>query len=256
MARASIIVEQHGAVAGLTLTGEAGNLLTEGLLGDLAAKLAVLADDPSVRVVVLRGAGGVFCAGWNRDELTRAARDPESPRRLSATMQAVAECPLPLIAAIEGNALGGGLELALACDVRLATESTMLGFPDSASGAPPIAGGVARLARLAGRGMALRLLLTGETIKADEALACGLVSGLHQAGHLSTEAERLASIIASRGPIATRYAKEAVSRGTEMPLDHALRFETDLTIILQATADRAEGVSAFAEKRPPHFRGQ
>jgi enoyl-CoA hydratase/carnithine racemase len=140
--------------------------------------------------------------------------------------------------------------------VRLAAEGARFGFPDSVSGVPPIAGGVARLARLAGRGTALRLLLTGETIGTDEALACGLVSGVHPPGRLHAEAERLASVIASRGPIATRYAKEAVSRGTEMPLDQALRFETDLTIILQATADRAEGIRAFAEKRLPRFGGQ
>jgi enoyl-CoA hydratase/carnithine racemase len=255
MARTEITVAREGAVASLTLCGEAGNLLTETLLGDLAARLSSLADEPAVRVAMLRGADGMFCAGWNQDEVTRATGDPDTLRRLSATMQAVAECPLPLIAALEGDVFGGGLELALACDVRFAASGARFGFLESRAGVPPLAGGVARLARLAGRSAALRLLLTGEPVGADEALTCGLITSVHAAGELHAEAARLAAVIASRGPIATRYAKEAVSRGTEMPLDHALRFETDLTIILQSTADRAEGISAFAEKRTPHFRG-
>jgi enoyl-CoA hydratase len=256
MAHTRIEVERQQAVARVTLHGAEGNRLSETTLGALAARLAALADDAETRVVLLAGEGATFCSGWDEETRALAMAEPDAPRRLAAAMQAVVACPLPLIALVRGEALDGGLELALACDVRLAETEARFGFPSSTFGVPPLAGGVARVARLAGRGMALRLLLTGEAIGADEALACGLVSGVVSRERLAAEGERLASVIAARGPIATRFAKEAVSRGTEMPLDQALRFETDLTIILQATADRAEGVRAFAEKRPPRFVGE
>lgn len=255
MVMTHIGLERRGEIAWLNLREGDGHRLEEGSLSRLTSTLAALADDPTVRVVVLSGEQGVFCSGWNWDAVRPLLDEPAGPRRLSALMQQVAETPLPLIAAIAGEALGGGLELALACDVRLAAEGTRFGFPESTAGMPPLGGGASRLARLTGPGLALRLLLTGETIDADEALTRGLVSGVYPADKLSREAERLAGVIAARGPIAVRYAKEAVSRGLEMPLDQALRFETDLTIILQSTADRAEGVRAFAEKRPPRFHG-
>jgi enoyl-CoA hydratase len=256
MAETRIIVERRGAVAGLALVGGEGHRLSEGVLAGLANVLSGLADEPDVGVAVLTGADGVFCSGWDWDEVMPTLADSDGPRRLTTMFQQIAETPLPVIAAIAGDATGAGLELALACDIRLAAEDARFGFPDNVRGLLPLGGGASRLARLVGRGLALRLLLTGETIVADEALGHGLVSAVHHTDQLLAEAERLANVIAGRGPIALRFAKEAINRGVDMPLDHALRFETDLTIILQSTADRAEGVRAFAEKRTPRFGGQ
>jgi enoyl-CoA hydratase len=146
--------------------------------------------------------------------------------------------------------------MALACDVRVAGESARFGFPETTLGLIPFAGGTQRLPRIVGRAKALQMVLLNEVIDAAEALRCGLVSRVVPDGSLDAEALALAERIAARGPLAVRYAKEAVLRGMEMPLDTALRFETDLTVILQTTEDRAEGVRAFLEKREPDFKGR
>lgn len=253
MAQIRVRVERRGPVAWLRAADTPAALTLDGIAG-LADVLSGLADDSAVRVAVL--GGELFGGRWDWDATLSAPPSPDELRRLSATFQGIAESAVPLIAVIDGEALDAGLELALACDVRLASQRARFGFPASNAGLLPLGGGAARLARLAGRGAALRMLLTGEPIDAAEALACGLVSGVYPAERLAAEVERLADVIASRGPLAVRYAKEAVARGPEMPLEQALRFETDLTIILQTTGDRAEGVRAFAEKRPPTFHGQ
>jgi enoyl-CoA hydratase/carnithine racemase len=254
MAGTRLTVEIRDTAAWLTLEGGDDHALSPDLVDHIGDTLAGIAENRHARVAILSGGDGTFCRGWARSSLP-SGDDPADLRRLSGAFQAIAETPLPLIAVIEGGALSAGLELALVCDIRLASETASFGFPDGRTGLMPLGGGVSRLARLAGRGAALRMLLTGEPLDGAGALACGLVSSVHPSSRLVEEAEKLASVIASRGPIATRYAKEAVARGTEMPLDHALRYETDLTIILQATSDRAEGVAAFADKRPPTFEG-
>src|SRR5690606_21729787 len=146
-------------------------------------------------------------------------------------------------------------EIALACDVRLAGEAASFGMPDTAEGRIPQGGGTQRLPRAVGRAHALRLLLTGGPVDAAEARRIGLVSRVVPSDGLQEAARALAATIAGRRPIATRLAEAAVRRGTEMPLEQALRYETDLTVILQSTADRAEGVRAFQEKRAPRFTG-
>lgn len=256
MAATRIAVERRGAVVRLALADAGGRDLAPDVVAGLADTLAEFADDPAVRVAVLDGAGGLFGRDWDWGAVHAANGDPVELRRLCATFQAIADTSLPLIAALDGDAVGAGLGLALVCDVRLAAAGARFGFPTSSGGLLPLGGGAARLARTAGRATALRLLLTGELLSAADALACGLVSGVYPPDRLATETERLADVIATRGPLAVRYAKEAVARGAEMPLDQALRFETDLTIILQTTVDRAEGVRAFVEKRPPSFSGQ
>jgi enoyl-CoA hydratase len=152
--------------------------------------------------------------------------------------------------------LSAGLELALAADVRLAAEDARFGMPDLAHGHVPRGGASQRLPRAVGRAQALRLLLLSEEIDAAEAKRIGLVSRVLPRAGLVVEARALATTIAERGPIATRFAKEAVNRGAEMPLQQALRYELDLTVLLQTTADRAEGVSAFAARRAPRFEGR
>lgn len=249
-------VEQRAAVATVTLRDGEGHRLTVALVERLVDTLALLSDQRAIRAVILTGDGDHFCAGWQHSVAGELGGDVATLRRLSGLFQQIAEQPLPLIAAVVGDALSAGLELALVCDIRLAATGARFGFPDATAGRLPYGGGASRLARLAGPAQATRLLLTGDPFDADEALRCGLVSAVVPPDRLLSAAERLATQIAAQGPIAVRYAKEAVSRGIEMPLDHALRFETDLTIILQSTADRAEGVRAFAEKRPPEFRGE
>jgi enoyl-CoA hydratase len=168
----------------------------------------------------------------------------------------LAELPQPVVCAINGDAFGAGLELALACDVRIASEGASFALPDISLGLLPVAGGTQRLPRLVGRGKALEMVLTGEPVDAQEALRIGLVGAVAPPEVLATVAEAVASRIAERGPLAVRYAKEAVSRGIDMPLEQSLRYETDLTVILQTTEDRAEGVKAFLEKRRPEFKGK
>jgi enoyl-CoA hydratase/carnithine racemase len=255
MARIGPRIERRDAVAWLTLPPEM-RLLAPEHVEALGETLAGLADDPGVRVAVLAGSDGTFCDGWDPAALKRSLVDTHGLRRLGAAFQSIADTPLPLIAAVNGDALDAGLELALVCDIRIAAAGVRFGFPASRDGLLPLGGGVARLTHLAGRTAATRLLLMGDLMRAEEALTGGLVSAVRPSDGLTAEAERIAHLIAARGPIAVRYAKEVIARGMEMPLDQALRAETDLTIILQATADRAEGVRAFAEKREPEFRGE
>lgn len=243
-----------GSTIARVLLADDGRDWDEDVLAALASDLYAQADGPA-RVVLLTVEPGVLTRPWATALLTDrdAAR---APLRLSAVVQTVAEAPLPMVVLLDGDVTGPGLELALAGDVRLASERARFGFPSVQQGAPPLAGGVARLARHAGRAAALQMLLTGDLLDSARALACGLVSGVYPFVTLAEQGERLAGVLAGRGPIALRYAKEAVTRGMEMPLDQALRYETDLTILLQATADRAEGVRAFAEKRQPMFEGR
>jgi enoyl-CoA hydratase len=168
----------------------------------------------------------------------------------------LAELSRPVVCALTGDAFSAGLELALACDVRIAAEGAEFGLPETAMGMVPMGGGTQRLARLVGRGKALEMILTAEPIDAAEALRVGLVNAVLPREKVVAEAEEIARRVAERGPLAVRYAKEAVLRGMEMPLEQGLRYETDLTVIIQTTEDRAEGVRAFLEKRKPEFRGR
>ena len=161
----------------------------------------------------------------------------------------------PVIACIEGPCAGAALELALACDLRIAAVDATFAL-NGADGRVPSLGGTQRLPRVVGAARAASMLLLGEELDAQAALACGLVNEIVSKGGAQARAAEIAATIASRGPIAVRYAKEAIREGLEMPLDQALRYETDLTIILQTTADRTEGVQAFIEKRPPKFEGR
>ena len=169
---------------------------------------------------------------------------------------AIASIDRPVIAAINGDALGEGLELALSCDIRLASDKARFGFPQVASGLIPMNGGTQRLPRLIGKGKALELILTAETIDAEEAFEIGLVSKVIPQEKLASEAETLAQNIASKAPISLRYVKEAVNKGMDLTLEQGLRLEADLYFLLHTTADRMEGIRAFLEKRPPKFKGK
>jgi enoyl-CoA hydratase len=226
------------------------------LLEELDEVCDAINDNADARVAVLTGHGDAFSTGWDAAELSPGAFDAEEWRRRPSPFACLETMGQPVICALNGDATSAGLELALACDVRIAVEGARFSLPETGQGLLPMAGGTQRLARLAGRGEALRMLLLGETIDAQEALRIGLVSAVAPREKLLAEAGALASRMAARGPLALRYAKEAVRRGLEQPLDQALRFETDLTVILQTTGDRDEGVRAFLDKRDPKFKGK
>jgi enoyl-CoA hydratase len=222
-------------------------------LSDAAEQIAAARDQ--VRAVVVTSAGADFCAGWSAEAL--AEHDAiEGVSSLGAGFDAIAAVPQPVVAAVNGRAHSAGLELALACDIRIAAEDASFAMPETSVGIVPRGGGTQRLPRVVGRAHALRMLLLGEEISAAEALRIGLVSQVVPSGEVLDAAGGIADAIAARGPIATRFAKEAVHRGAEMTMEQALAYERDLTVLLQTTADRAEGVRAFAAKRPPDFVGR
>lgn len=251
----TVSLEKRGPIAFLALRRrERENAVDGALLADLADACEAIEVEAEVRVVVLTAEGDNFCRGW--DAAILGGEDPGGLPEQADPFGSLAQLPRPVVCAIQGEALSAGLELALACDVRVAAEDARLGLPETKFGLVPMGGGTQRLARLAGRGKALEMILTGEPVDARQALRIGLVSAIAPRDKLLAEAEAIAARIAERGPIAVRYAKEAVSRGLEMTLEQALRYETDLTIILQTTEDRAEGVRAFLEKRRPEFKGR
>ena len=170
---------------------------------------------------------------------------------------ALANLPVPVIVSINGDALDHGLELALAGDIRICAESARFGLTDlSKPGCFPWDGGTQRLPRLVGPAWAADMLLTSRVISALEALGIGLVNRVVPSGELAQETQRLAESIAAGGPIAARYAKEAVAKGSDLTLAEGLRLEADLNIILQSTGDRAEGIQSFLDKRPSRFTGE
>jgi enoyl-CoA hydratase/carnithine racemase len=169
---------------------------------------------------------------------------------------AVAAIEKPVIAAVNGDALGDGLELALACDVRIAAQNARFGLPEIEAGLIPSGGGTQRLPRIVGRGKALEMILTGETIDAPAALEYGLATKIVSADSLMTEVEALAKAMAAKAPVSLRYIKEAINKGLDLTMEQGLRLEADLYFLLHTTGDRTEGIKAFQQKRPPEFKGQ
>lgn len=257
---APVLVETRAGVAFVTLNRPtAANSLSRALVDGLGKALAALADDGAVRAVVLTGAGPrAFCAGADLKE-RRALSLAETRaflRDLNGVVDAVAAFPRPVIAALNGAALGGGLELALACDVRLAAEGVEMGLPEVRLGIIPGAGGTQRLTRVAGVAVAKELVLTGRRIGAHRALALGIVSEVVPAEELVAAATRLAGEIAAAGPLAVRQAKRAIDEGLDRPLVEALGIERACYEVVLASEDRNEGLAAFAEKRPPAYKGR
>jgi enoyl-CoA hydratase len=203
-----------------------------------------ISGDDDIYVVILTGSGKEFCVGG---EAIGEAYHPAV---------AIAAIDRPVIAAINGDALGVGLELVLSCDIRIASEKAKFAMPQVAKGLIPTDGGTQRLPRIIGRGKALALLLIAETITAAEALEIGLVNKVVPSNALSEEVDKLAETIAAKGPIALRYLKEAVLKGMDMTLEQGLRLEADLYFLLHTTSDRTEGIKSFLEKRTPKYKGE
>ena len=215
--------------------------------------------DESVRCVVLTGAGEkAFVAGADINELAKMT--PIMGKFVSeqgqGVFQQIENFPKPVIAAVNGFALGGGCELALACHIRIASEKAQLGLPEVTLGIIPGYGGTQRLTRLVGKGKALELICTGDRINAADAERIGLVNKVVPADGLMAAAEEMAKRIASRSPMAIRAAIEAVNRGSDMPLEDAQVLEATLFGLLCATEDMREGMAAFLEKRPANFPGK
>jgi enoyl-CoA hydratase/carnithine racemase len=168
----------------------------------------------------------------------------------------VASLEKPVIAAINGDALGEGLELALACDVRIAVPHAHFGLPEITAGLIPSDGGTQRLPRIVGKGKALEMILTGEIIDSAEALEYGLITKIVAPDALDEEMAALTKSIAAKAPVSLRYIKEAINKGLDMTMEQGLRLEADLYFLLHTTRDRSEGIKAFQQKRPPEFKGQ
>jgi len=256
----NLLLERDGAVAVLTINRpQVLNALNTPTVDALRRAVLELKHDPAIRVVILTGAGEkAFVAGADINELAvqRPVDGKEHALRGQHVFDLIENMGKPVIAAINGFALGGGCELALACTLRLAADTARLGQPEINLGIIPGYAGTQRLARLVGKGAALDLLLSGRHITAAEALQIGLVNRVVPAAELMTEARKLASELAAKPPIAMRYIIEAVNRGLEMPLDKGQFLEATLFGLVASTDDMREGTAAFLEKRKADFKGR
>jgi enoyl-CoA hydratase len=257
----TILEERDGGVSLITLNRPAVlNALNVALVGELSAAFAAIEAEPSVHVAILTGAGDrAFAAGADIAELNAlpnvigGASLARAGQRLTLQIERMRT---PVIAAVNGFALGGGCELAMGCDIRIASDRAKFGQPEINLGLIPGYGGSQRTARLAGRGMAMLLCLTGEMIDAAEALRIGLVERVVPHAELLPEAKRIAGVIATKSPLAVAAAKRAIDEGAGLPLAAALEIEALHFGSLIGTRDFAEGTRAFLEKRPAVFTGE
>lgn len=256
----NLLLERIGPVAVVTINRPAVlNALNGATIDELESCIGWLAADVEVRAMVLTGAGErSFAAGGDIAELARLTPGAayEVARRGQAFCNRLERCPKPIVAAIQGFALGGGCEIAMACTVRIAAETARLGQPEVKLGLLPGYGGTQRLPRLVGPGRALELLLTGAIIDAREALRLGLVNRVVPADRLGGEALKLAQSLAAQAPLAVRYILDAVREGTEMTLSQGCEHEAALFSMAVGTSDAQEGTGAFLDKRQPDFKGQ
>jgi enoyl-CoA hydratase len=256
----NILLEKDGAVAVVTINRpKALNALNAAVLNELDLVFTGLAADSAISVVILTGAGEkAFVAGADiafMQKLT-ALEAREFALLGQAVFNRIENLPLPVIAAVNGFALGGGCELAMACDMRFAAENARFGQPEVGLGVPPGFAGTQRLPRLVGKGRAKELLFSGEMIDAQEAYRIGLVNRVCPAAGLMETVKALARKIASKGQVAVRLTKSAVNQGMEMDTERAMAYEAEVFALAFATADQREGMTAFLEKRPPNFKGK
>ena len=256
----TLLLESRPPVAVVTLNRpKVLNALNGATFAELDEVFRGLAAEPAIRVILLTGGGGrAFAAGADIGELaaTNAENGAAFSRRGQQVFRNIERLRKPVIACIQGFALGGGCELAMACTLRLASDDARLGQPEVKLGVIPGYGGTQRMPRLVGRGAALKLLLTGEIISAEEALRIGLVDEVVPASELMQRAEALAASIAAQAPLAIAETLRVVEEGISLQLDLALRLESEHFGRLCGTADKAEGTRAFREKRAPVWKGE
>lgn len=255
----TIRIEKDGRVATIVIDRpEKRNALNATVRRELIDALDSLRGDAAIRVIVFTGAGDrAFIAGADIGEFAeRSPIDQRTAMTGPRIFDTIAACPKPTIAMINGFALGGGCELALACDLRIAAKSARLGQPEIRLGILPGGGGTQRLPRLVGAGRAMRMILTGELIDATEAERIGLVEWVVEDAELQTLTRSVAEQIAGFSPVALELAKSAVRAAMEAPLTAGLAHERELFVAAFASEDRVEGVNAFLEKREPEFRGR
>ena len=253
----NILLAVDGPVATVTLNRpQALNALNAALLGELVDALTKLDADEAVRCIVITGNERAFAAGADIKEMADASSVDMLKRNTLARYDAVRRIAKPIIAAVSGWALGGGCELAMACDMIVASETARFGQPEINIGIMPGAGGTQRLTRALGKARAMELILTGDYLSAHEAHARGLVNRVAPPELYLEEAQKLARRIAAQPPVAVRLAKDAVLKAQDLSIEEGLDYERRLFYLLFATEDQKEGMAAFIEKRPPTWKGQ
>ena len=253
----TLIYQKMGAVGIITLNRPAvDNAIDRQLAEELTDICTDIDHDEETRVVIITGAGNkAFSVGTDLNELSSTAGDNQETKLLSVATP-MASLKIPAIAAINGDALGQGLELALACDLRIAVETAHFALPYVGSGLIPWDGATQRLPRLIDKAKAMEMVLTGRTVDAIEAYQTGLVNKVVSSDELIPTATDMGKSMTSKAIWAMMYIKEAIHKGLDLTLEQGLRLEADLYFLLHTTEDRTEGIKALLEKRPPHFKGK
>jgi enoyl-CoA hydratase/carnithine racemase len=255
MGKRTLSCEENESIVIISMEGaDSKNRIIVGLEGEFEEVRNHIRKNEKIRVVIISGKA-MFCRENDRTPFPPRERIDEMIRYLSLNSIAE-EVNIPIIAAIHGDALGQGLELALACDLRICTETAHFAMNHLTYGDIPRDGGTQRLSRVVGRGKAMEMILTGEVINAQEAHRIGLVHRVVPEDELLPAAMDMARNMATKSPIAVRYVKEAIHKGLDLTLAQGLRLEADLYFLLHTTKDRTEGIRAFQEKRSPRFEGQ
>jgi len=256
----NLLFEKEGSIGLLTINRpKVLNALNRETMTEISQAVGQIATDPEVAVLIITGTGEKsFVAGADISEMrTLSALEGRAWSKFSqATFNAIENLPQPVIAAVNGYALGGGCELAMSCDIRIASEKAKFGQPEVLLGVVAAFAGTQRLPRLVGKGRAKELLFTGDQIDAAEAYRIGLVNKVVTAGELLSAAKALAEKIISRGPVAVQLCKAAVNEGLDMDLESGQAYEAEVFGLCFATADQKEGMNAFVEKRPAKFTGK
>lgn len=255
----SIVCDRNGGIAVLTLNRpEKRNALSAELINELEHSIFALAEDDSLRVLIVTGAGDAFCAGTDISGLTNLtlSEATDVSTRGQQLCDRIESFPVPIIAAINGIAAGGGCELALACHLRIGSEDAMFSLPETKLGLIPAYGGTQRLSRDIAIARALEIMLAGKSVDAYTALKLGLLNRVVEPNQLMGEALALANEIAALAPLAIRACLKAVTDGLKLPFDEGLALERQLFASLFETEDAKEGITAFLEKRRPVFKGQ